>query len=124
MSDGTTPGAMLSVPGAPPDLTFAAASMEGTSSFCCKHPKKIMVDAYELSKPGNRFHFTLAIDGQHSWDLLLDYHDLRGPNYREGALTEQGPKVLPRRPNITVTNNMNIISPTPHPPTSPPSLHH
>jgi len=56
---------------------------------------------YALSKPGNRFHFTLAIDGQHSWDLLLDYHDLRGPNYREVALTEQGPKVLPRRPNIT-----------------------
>ncbi|NUO00444.1 MAG: T9SS type A sorting domain-containing protein [Saprospiraceae bacterium] len=56
---------------------------------------------YELSKPGNRFHFTLAIDGQQSWDLQLDYHDLRGPNYREVALTEQGPKVLPRRPNIT-----------------------
>lgn len=56
---------------------------------------------YELSKPGNRFHFTLAIDGKRSWDLQLDYHDLRGPNYREVALTEQGPKVLPRRPNIT-----------------------
>ncbi|MFM9950136.1 MAG: hypothetical protein ACKV1O_19535 [Saprospiraceae bacterium] len=51
---------------------------------------------YALSKPGNRFHFTLAIDGQHFWDLLLDYHDLRGPNYREVALTDQGPKVLPR----------------------------
>jgi len=63
---------------------------------------------YELSKPGNRFHFTLAINGQHSWDLLLDYHDLRGPNYREVALTEQGPKVLPRRPNITFRGSQGV----------------
>lgn len=63
---------------------------------------------YQLSKPGNRFHFTLAIDRQHSWDLLLDYHDLRGPNYREVALTEQGPKVLPRRPNITFRGSQGV----------------
>ncbi len=56
---------------------------------------------YALSKPGNRFQFTLALGEKHSWDLQLDYHDLRGPNYREVALTDAGPIVLPRRPNIT-----------------------
>jgi len=60
-----------------------------------------MKQIFELSKTGNRFHFTLRLEGQHSWALQLDYHDLRGPNYREVALTDQGPKVLPRRPNIT-----------------------
>jgi len=63
---------------------------------------------YTLSKPGNRFHFTLALDGQRSWDLQLDYHDLRGPNYREVALTDDGPKVLPRRPNITFRGSQGL----------------
>lgn len=56
---------------------------------------------YELSNNQSRFFFTLALDPARTWDLQLDYHDLRGPNYREVALTDQGPKVLPRRPNIT-----------------------
>jgi len=60
-----------------------------------------MKQVYELSKSASRFHFTLALDGQRSWNLQLDYHDLRGPKYREVALTDDGPKVLPRRPNIT-----------------------
>ncbi|MBL7793988.1 MAG: zinc-dependent metalloprotease [Saprospiraceae bacterium] len=56
---------------------------------------------YELSQTGNRFHFSLKLGEQLEWDLQLDYHDMRSANYREVALTESGPKLLPRRPNIT-----------------------
>lgn len=60
-----------------------------------------MFQIYERSKTGNRFSFTLNLNGWRSWDLQLDHHDIRSANYRETALTDQGPKVLPRRPNIT-----------------------
>lgn len=58
-------------------------------------------EIYELSQTKNRFHFTLQLDEQRSWQLQLDYHDIRSANYREVALTENGAKILPRRPNIT-----------------------
>lgn len=47
-----------------------------------------------------RTEFALELEGQR-WPLVLDHHDIRGPRYREVALTEGGPRVMPSRPNIT-----------------------
>jgi len=56
---------------------------------------------HKLSETKNRFYFTLKLDEQRVWPLQLDYHDLRTASYREVAITDDGYKVLPRRPNIT-----------------------
>lgn len=53
-----------------------------------------------LTRSGNAFDFSLQLD-QHSWDVYLEHNDLRGPNYREVAITDEGHKLLPPRPNIT-----------------------
>ncbi|MCB0637537.1 MAG: hypothetical protein KDC54_13000, partial [Lewinella sp.] len=57
---------------------------------------------YGLSQNSQgQFTFNLALEDGPSWQVTLNYHDLRSADYREVALTEYGPRVLPRRPNIT-----------------------
>jgi hypothetical protein len=54
-----------------------------------------------LAQQNTRFEFLLQFSSTQSWSVQLDYHDIRAAHYREVAITEQGNKVLPRRPNIT-----------------------
>jgi hypothetical protein len=57
---------------------------------------------YALSQHNEgRFAFLLSLASGRQWSIELNYHDLRAANYREVALTERGPQLLPRRPNIT-----------------------
>ncbi len=53
-----------------------------------------------LTQSGNAFDFSLQL-GQQDWDVYLEHNDLRGPNYREVAITDEGHVLMPPRPNIT-----------------------
>lgn len=68
------------------------------------HYEVFEIDISELQQAGrtkDNFVFSIQPDKMKSWEITLQPHDIRGPNYREVALTESGPQVLPRRPNIT-----------------------
>ena len=53
-----------------------------------------------LTKSGQPFTFSIQLE-QELWKVQLEHNDLRGPNYREVAMTDNGLEILPPRPNIT-----------------------
>ncbi len=49
----------------------------------------------------------LKLGQQYNWHLKLVTHDMRGPNFREVAITKQGNVVLPPRKNITYRGTLD-----------------
>lgn len=62
---------------------------------------------YVVSNSPEEFSILLDLDGDYLWNLALYENDIRHETYQEIAMTDEGRKVLPRRPCITYAGYVN-----------------